>query len=251
MHRVRLVRWMASRPSLHLAAALGLFLLPASAFAQEQDVAEAARQETARKAVAEKHKGTDHVYTNEDLKRSQILTPEDHAQVEARKRNQPAPPATQPADSLDAANPKSPESLGEVARRYRRDKAARQAQEALKRTPNISLPSDLSQPVLASPRPSRVVPVTPFAPSLTIAPPSSSRILCKRRDPFSRPPVTVLPEQPRGIMSHATSPSISVPSSASSLAPRAKPFTPAVTPRVAHPKTTAPPAISSRVTIQA
>src|SRR5438445_13494218 len=48
-----------------------------------QDVAEAARQERAQKES--KQKKSKHVYTEQDLKRDQILTPEDRAQVEEKK----------------------------------------------------------------------------------------------------------------------------------------------------------------------
>src|SRR6266851_6806042 len=65
-----------------------------------QDVAEAARQEQARKTSQQKK--TKHVYTDEDLKRAQILTPEDRAQVEARKNQQPLPAEDQSQDSVDA-----------------------------------------------------------------------------------------------------------------------------------------------------
>src|SRR5260370_18850784 len=56
-----------------------------------QDVAEAARQERAQKES--KQKKSKHVYTEQDLKRAQILTPEDRPQLEAQK-NQPPPPST-------------------------------------------------------------------------------------------------------------------------------------------------------------
>ncbi|MGB6683453.1 MAG: hypothetical protein WBH24_07370, partial [Candidatus Acidiferrum sp.] len=52
---------------------------------QEQSVAEAARRERARKQ--ESQKPSAHVYTEEDLKHRQILTPQDRSQVEA-KRNE-------------------------------------------------------------------------------------------------------------------------------------------------------------------
>src|SRR5712692_10443097 len=65
-----------------------------------QDVAEAARQERAQKES--KQKKSRHVYTEQDLKRDQILTPEDRAQVEARK-NQTAPPSAEKSqDAVDA-----------------------------------------------------------------------------------------------------------------------------------------------------
>ena len=52
---------------------------------QEQDVAEAARQERARKEHARKS----HVYTDEDLKRAKILTPEDDERVSATRKQTP------------------------------------------------------------------------------------------------------------------------------------------------------------------
>jgi nucleoid-associated protein YgaU len=93
-----------------------------------QDLAEAARQEKARKATEQKPPR--HVYTEEDLKRQVILTPEDQARAEARKRLQDAPPAEQNAQQLlNDTNPLS-ESLGEIARRYRQEKSVRAAEEA-------------------------------------------------------------------------------------------------------------------------
>src|SRR6267378_5995790 len=65
-----------------------------------QDVTDAAKQERARKESQQKK--SKHVYTEEDLKRAQILTPEDRAQFEARK-NQAVPDAGEkPQDALDA-----------------------------------------------------------------------------------------------------------------------------------------------------
>src|SRR6266478_4821655 len=85
-----------------------------------QDVAEAARQEKARKENQQKK--PKHVYTDEDLKRAQILTPEDRAEVEARKQQQPLPlpGAKESQDSLDAQTLPADLPLGDVARRYRR-----------------------------------------------------------------------------------------------------------------------------------
>src|SRR6201982_1724096 len=53
-----------------------------------QDVAEAARQERARK-----QQGTKHVYTNEDLRRGKILSPEDQSRVAANRKHHAAPAA--------------------------------------------------------------------------------------------------------------------------------------------------------------
>src|SRR5712691_12526943 len=83
-----------------------------------QDVAEAARQERTRKENQQKK--PKHVYTDEDLKRAQILTPEDRAEVEARKQQQPLPGAKESQDSLDAQTLPADLPLGDVARRYRR-----------------------------------------------------------------------------------------------------------------------------------
>src|SRR5215472_15433821 len=67
---------------------------------ENQDVAGAARQERAHKEKQQKK--SKHIYTAEDLKREHILTPEDRAELEARK-NQPSPaPAhtQQPQDAV-------------------------------------------------------------------------------------------------------------------------------------------------------
>jgi nucleoid-associated protein YgaU len=89
-----------------------------------QDVAEAARQARARK----QQNGADrHVYTNEDLKRKKILTPEDETRAMAAKQKQEpaAPVQTLPveAQTLDA-NSQTPqqEPLGDVARRLQNAK---------------------------------------------------------------------------------------------------------------------------------
>src|SRR5882724_12936382 len=85
-----------------------------------QDVAEVARQERAQRES--KQKKSKHVYTEQDLKRAQILTPEDRAQVEAKK-NQTAPSsAEKPADVVDARSLAPDAPLGDVARRFRKQK---------------------------------------------------------------------------------------------------------------------------------
>src|SRR5579863_2498259 len=105
---------------------------------QDQSVAEAARQERARKQ--EQQKSAKHIYTEEDLKHPNILTPEDRAQIEAKRnecaqKNNCSPAASQnPPSTLDANSPVpgtslipgtslGPEiSLGEVARQLRKQK---------------------------------------------------------------------------------------------------------------------------------
>jgi hypothetical protein len=163
--------------------------LPSRAQDAQQDaqqVAEAARQEKARKAAQQKKDS--HVYTNEDLKQSQILTQQDRSRVEARKNNSPATPNKSTDPSVNAEKNAAPESLGEIARRYRRQKLensqAAEA-EAAKHQPGSRFPMDLSQPSYAAP-------VQPVAPR--IAPNSHPRKIAKplprislsRRDPFSR-----------------------------------------------------------------
>ena len=58
-------------------------LMPAAGRAQ--DVAEAARREKARKAA--KGERQSHVYTNEDLQKAEIVSREESAAVEERKKN--------------------------------------------------------------------------------------------------------------------------------------------------------------------
>jgi nucleoid-associated protein YgaU len=174
---------------------------------KNQDVAEAARQERARKQNQQKK--TKHVYTAEDLKRDHILTPEDRAQMEARK-NQPAPPSAsdsqKPQDTVDAsaAAPQAtdtsspstnPENvpLGDVARRFRKQKESQQ----LQRSAEFHLPF-ADAPVLASPKP----PVQPLLPSVTVVPPTvvqpAPRVVAPlrpfvKRSPFERPRVLLPP----------------------------------------------------------
>ncbi|MGB7848799.1 MAG: LysM peptidoglycan-binding domain-containing protein [Candidatus Acidiferrum sp.] len=97
-----------------------------------QDVAAAARQQRERKTAQQK--APQHVYTDQDLKRQKILSPEDQARVEARKKQQyrDKAPVEQNAELLPADANSPTESLGEVARGHRREKAARAAEQAEK-----------------------------------------------------------------------------------------------------------------------
>ena len=196
-----------------------------------QDVAEAARQEQARKTNQQKK--AKHVYTDEDLKRAQILTPEDRAQIEAMKNQQSLPAEDQPPDSLDAQALPPDVSLGEVARRYRRLRESLRLQGAAQ----FHLPF-VDTPVLAAPKPSvavaskppmfapRKFPVMPVRPMISIPEPP-------RVEPF-QPPVKRSPfERPRVFIS---TPSHAVPSHA--LANRvAPPQAPAVGRAAARPST--------------
>jgi nucleoid-associated protein YgaU len=169
-----------------------------------QDVAEAARQEKARKDAGQN--SPRHVYTEEDLKRKTILTPEDQARVEARKRQQGTAPAQQNAQQQpNDANPQS-ESLGEIARRYRQEKAVHEAELAAKKkfTPFAYTDPETS---LAEPKPEgepRIAPGLPSGVGNRSATPERHLV------PHFRPPVTgprprISPFQPRPL---APAPSI-------------------------------------------
>jgi nucleoid-associated protein YgaU len=156
---------------------------------QDQSVAEAARQERARKQELQKR--AKHVYTEEDLKHPNILTPEDRAQVEAT-RNECAQknncsPAQNPPESLDANSETNGKSLGEVARRLRKQKEL----QALKPKQNEPFHLPFSTPALASPiLPERPTTGPPAQRVLRPKSPSSktpSNVF--RRDPFSAVPV--------------------------------------------------------------
>jgi LysM repeat protein len=164
---------------------------------QDQGVAEAARQERARKQESQKR--AKHVYTEEDLKHPNILTPEDRAQIEARRNEcaqqnncSPAPPQIPPA-SLDANSETPQVPLGEVARRLRKQKEL----QALKPKQSEAFHLPFSTPALASPilpGPSAIRP--PAQPVLHPKTPSN----VFRRDPFSAVPLRPQgrrPEVPR------------------------------------------------------
>ena len=171
---------------------------------QNSSVAQAARQERARKQNQQKK--IRHVYTAEDLKRERILTPKDRAEFEARKSQQPAAPAGSPklaeggvgttvAQDAQAASPSASAgvSLGDIARRLRREKQSQQ----LERSVDFPLPF-AGAPVLASPRP----PAQPVLPSAVAAPPAAAvpapRVVAPwrpfvKRSPFERPRVSPAP----------------------------------------------------------
>src|SRR5260370_16888675 len=157
-----------------------------------QDVAEAARQERTRKESQQKK--TKHVYTDQDLKRAQILTPEDRAQ-EARK-NQPTSPASQkPQEAMDAQSLPADAPLGDVARHFRKQKQPQKVQQSAE----FRLPF-ADAPALASPKP----PVQPLRPPVYNAapPPLAPFRPLVRPSPFERPnllfpsPSLLLPPHP-------------------------------------------------------
>ena len=156
--------WDRSRARVQATASLlAAVALAAGTPVWAQDVAEAARQAKKNKA----NNGLKHVYTDEDLKRKRILTPEDQATLDAKKNEQPAPGATAP-ESLDAENLDTL-PLGDVARMYRALKEFRA------QTGDFHLPA--SDAVLASPRVSPDFALhAPSAPSVMNVAPASPTI---------------------------------------------------------------------------
>jgi nucleoid-associated protein YgaU len=169
-----------------------------------QDVAEAARQERAHKQT--KQKKSKHVYTEQDLKRAQILTPEDRAQVEAKK-NQPTPPmAEKSQEAVDARSLPPDAPLGDVARRFRKQKQSQKLQQSAEfHLPFADAPALASPkpPVLASPKP----PVTLLRPPVSNpAPPRFAPYQPPvKHSPFERPkvffaaPALVMPSRPPAV----------------------------------------------------
>lgn len=138
-----------------------------------QDVTEAARQARARKKQAA---GGIHVYTNEDLRRSKILTPDDQARAAAAKeKQQQLTPSVQPeTQPLDANSTTPQEPLGDVARRYR---------NAKKISP-FHLPTN--QPELASPKiVSPILELEPVIPTQP-QPPARNFVVVKPNAPAAR-----------------------------------------------------------------
>jgi nucleoid-associated protein YgaU len=165
-----------------------------------QDVADAAKQERARKESQQKK--TRHVYTEEDLKRAQILTSEDRAQVEAKKNQQAPPTAEKPAEGVDAQSLPLNEPLGDVARRLRRQKQS----QKLQRSVEFHLPF-ADAPAFASPKPPVQPLLAPSSKPLAPSPkPSAPRFAPYqppvKRSPFGRPrvftaaPSLIAPSQP-------------------------------------------------------
>jgi nucleoid-associated protein YgaU len=191
-----------------------------------QDVAEAAKQERARReSQQEKSK---HVYTEEDLKRAQILTPEDRAQIEAKKV-QPAGDTEQKSeDALDAKSLSSDVPLGDVARRFRRLKELQKFQQSAE----FHLPF-ADAPVLASPKPMQPLKPHSFKPAAPAAPRFAPYQPPVKRSPFARPkvftaapPILAQPHQPAARLVPARPPA--------PVAPAIAPVNPA-TPSLAKP----------------
>ena len=197
-----------------------------------QDVADAAKQERARKESQQKK--SKHVYTEEDLKRAQILTPEDRAELDAKKNQQAPPTAEKSRDAFDAQSLPPDAPLGDVARRFRKLKESRR----LAQSAEFHLPFS-DAPVLASPKPMQplqphafkpIMPPAPAAPRFAPYQPPVKRSPFARPKVFtaappmlapSRPPAThLVPAQPPAPVAPAVAPPIAP---AISHAPSAKP----------------------------
>ncbi|HKM83470.1 MAG TPA: LysM peptidoglycan-binding domain-containing protein [Candidatus Acidoferrum sp.] len=151
-----------------------------------QDAAGAARQEKARKAA--ESKSSHHVYTEDDLKRAKILTPEDQAKVAARKNN----PTEKKEEQAKGGGESAPgeESLGEVARRYRKEKAEREAARATGQGDRSQFPMKMPEATMAAPK----MLVQPRMEERAAG--SSGRSAAGRVSPFEPRPLRVAPVMP-------------------------------------------------------
>ena len=169
--------------SVFLAAAPQLRAQSDSSTQDSQDVAQAARQERARK---QQPAGQHHVYTNEDLRRGKILTQEDQSRAAAAKQKpQPALTAKPEQQPLDANSGKRQEPLGDVARRYRNARRERQHPSP------FHLPAD--QPELAAPKMLAPLPALKPNPQPRPQPPAKDFLLMNPSVPANRAPVVSSP----------------------------------------------------------
>lgn len=209
-----------------------------SSYSPAQDVAEAARQERARKA--EQEQKSPHVYTDEDLKRETILTPQDQAKAEARKK--PKPPSSNGPENAETLplNPMAPsESLGEIARRYRKEKEEQEAAETVKRK-LAPFPYAAPEPALATPG-TEVAPLerraleAPVQRKPEISPLVRPHIPQNANGPHAR----ISPFQPRPLVAAPAAP----PVFAGPGNPRVPSVSPRTLPRAERPLTSTAPAI--------
>jgi nucleoid-associated protein YgaU len=162
-----------------------------------QDVAQAARQEKSRKASQGPRQS--HIYTNEDLQKAEILSQDERTAMEARRKISDGPAENALAEAVsakpaldrpaidDGEKMVASESLGEVARRYRREKAVRQAERASADLPASQFHLAVTTPVLAEIAPRGIL----SARASVLPPAAKSRVRSsdapRRRDPFARP----------------------------------------------------------------
>jgi nucleoid-associated protein YgaU len=223
-----------------------------------QDVAEAARQERARKE--QQAKKQQHVYTDEDLRRAKILTHEDEAVVEAKRKQQPAPTEEQAQAPIDANTGLAQLPLGDIARRYRNAKLAAQApdpfhlpfDEPVFAAPVISVPNPEPPRPSFSPAHPSVLPARPKV--AAVAPAVSNSAPAQRLDPAislakpARPAQAFSPARPNLMPVHPSAviaPAVPSPSPLRRLDPFSRRFAPPappsasrIVPSASQPKTT-------------
>jgi nucleoid-associated protein YgaU len=223
---------------------LSLFFCSGYVRAQDSqgDVADAARQERARKSTQQ---NATHVYTDEDLKREKILVPADQARVEARKKRNKSTAGQQNAEARPVTGPtqedpaKQTESLGEVARRYRAEKAAREAEQAAAKSFSSFPQADpkLGE-VLAEPKPeiaplvsNGAAPAAPMRKHIEVNPQAAPRTA--NHENVGR--LRISPFQPRPLLARPSVPVVP--------APRIAPAAPTVRVAPIQPKTGLAPAV--------
>jgi nucleoid-associated protein YgaU len=209
--------------------------------AQEtQDVAKAAREERERREQA---KNSKHVYTEEDLARTKILTPEDEERFAADRKEPigPSPADGQTQASLDASIDLPQLPLGDIARRYRDAKRAMQAPTA------FHLPFDepaFASPIAPVPEPAPPRPtfspahpnLLPAEPRAVVAPAVPSPAPLHRVDPFARRSTPAAPSVARvAPTAPASRPSVSHPAPAPAL-PQRSVAANVATPKLGSPK---------------
>jgi nucleoid-associated protein YgaU len=168
---------------------------------QAQDAAEAARHERARKE--NQQRPPKHVYTEEDLRRSRILTPEDSERIEAKKQGQEPPAAQKPAEAIDAQSAPQQLPLGDIARQFRKQKQARQPQQSAE----FHLP--FSSPPFAAPvRPLRPVRPPPNRKDPFLRPPTLRPSISSDGSVFAPAPIPIAPARPVAPISRPSSPTL-------------------------------------------
>ncbi len=219
-----------------------------SAKAQDapQDVVEAARQEKARKAAQAESasRNETHIYTNEDLKRPRILVEEESARVAAHRQNSvapsPAPAVTKSLAASDADKSSGGDSLGAVARRYRREKSEREAKQASAIPPTSHFHLEIPAGSLAEVAPNvhvgpnvvlHVAPIAvPHAPPNAVPSLPASAIplpvgryrangFPMKRDPFSRPATGLAPNHGDSTNAISAVPVVRLPASPKNITP--------------------------------
>lgn len=159
-NRVKVPRRNTSQPRavarwLVATAPLACLTLLSTAPLHSQSVAEAARQERARQQ-ADGDRAT-HVYTDEDLAKPKILTPEDRTRYAAALREWIAPNEWQLADLPMQRGEQPGESLGDIAWAYRVAKMARQIEAA--EAPDMPRNSALVLPAFLTAVPAPKLPI--------------------------------------------------------------------------------------------